>query len=271
MIFMKDIKQVEEIRDKVLNTSERGFGYFMKNAGLIFLIFLCCYIFANPSIIINPAEFFSGFDRSSIFSLVMLFMIVFGIFQLSRSLIKEHRELQAEENHQKTLEINRVHNIEAINRLRKNPEISSILKDLLINLNATRSSVCEIHNGTNTLAGVPFVHLTMTAEESSNEVTPSAGDYMNLNISRIPFIADHFNDGSWVGSTDAIEKEDRFLGAKLKANDDNYMGFILIHGNECPLGMLTVAFKDADNVPSKEQIMKELIQHSQKLALLLDK
>ncbi len=268
---MKDLKQVEEIKDKVVNASDKGFGYFMKNIGLIILIFLGCYIFANPNIIMNPLEFFAEFDRSSVFTFATLFLIIFGIFQLGKSILKENRLLQAEENQQKALEIKKAHNIEAIDRLRKNPEISSILKDILINLNASRSSLCEIHNGTNTLAGVPFVHLTMTAEEISNEVSPSADDYMNLSISRIPFIAAHFNESAWIGPTDKIEKEDRFLAAKLKSNNDNYMGFILIHGKEYPLGMLTVAFKDADNVPTKEYIMRELLKESQKLSALLDK
>ena len=268
---MRDLKQVEEIKEKVVKTSDKGFGFFMKNAVLVILIFLGCYIFANPDIIMNPKQFFDGFDRSSVFTFATLFLIIFGIFQLGKSIMKENRLLQAEENQQKALEVRKAHNIEAMDRLKKNPEISGILKDILINLNASRSSVCEIHNGTNTLAGVPFMHLTMTAEEVSNEVVPSADDYMNLNVTRIPFISAHFNDGAWIGPTDKIEKEDRFLAAKLKSNNDNYMGLILIHGKEYPLGILTVAFKDNSSVPSKEYIMTELIKESQKLSALLDK
>lgn len=269
--FMADYKQVKEIKEQVIKTSEKGFKYFLKNAGLIILIFLGCYIFTNPDIIRNPAEFFSNFDRSSIFSFATLFMIVFGIFQLGKSILKENRELQTEETNRKMLDSKKEHTIEAVDRLRRSPEISGILKDVLINLNCTRSSLCEIHNGTNTLAGVPFMHLTMTAEEISDEVVPSADDYMSLNLSRIPFIARHFDDPYWIGSTKDIAKEDRFLASKLTSNNDNYMGFVLIHGRQYPLGILTVAFKDLDDIPSKDKIMKEMLKESQKLSILLDK
>ena len=269
--FMADYKQVKEIKEDVIKTSEKGFKYFMKNAGLVLLIFLGCYIFTNPDIIRNPAEFFANFDRSSVFSFAILFFIIFGIFQLGKSILKENRELESEENKQKMLDSKKEHTIEAVDRLRRSPEISGILKDVLINLNATRSSLCEIHNGTNTLAGVPFMHLTMTAEEISDEVVPSADDYMSLNLSRIPFIARHFDDPYWIGSTKEIAKEDRFLASKLTANNDNYMGFVLIHGRHYPLGILTVAFKDLEDIPEKEKIMKEMLKESQKLSIILDK
>ena len=76
--------------------------------------------------------------------------------------------------------------------MKKNPQISMILKDLLINLNGSRATVCEIHNGTNTLAGIPFIHLTMTFEEISSEDEYSRDDYNGLNMSRIPFMMRSF-------------------------------------------------------------------------------
>lgn len=267
----QDIKQIEEVKDKIIGSSSKGFKYFFKNALLVILIFLGCWIFTNPEIIMNPSEFFSNLDRSSIYSIAILFLIVFGVFQISKSILKENRELLSEEESQRAANVRRKHNEDAFKRMKNNPQISMVLKDILINLNASRSTVCEIHNGTNTLAGVPFIHLTMTFEEISNEVQYSREDYIGLNMSRIPFIAKHWENGVWVGTTDNIEKEDKFLATKLKSNNDNYMGFILVHGKEEPLAVLTVAFTDKDEHPTKDAITKELIKASQKIGNLLDK
>ena len=265
------IEETTKIKDQVIENSKKGFPYFLKNILLVLLMFFGCYIFTNPTIIMNPAEYVENFDRSSIFSIAVLFCVIAGGYQLARSILRESRELTSEEVLQKEKNAKKTHNEEAINRMKKNPQISMVLKDLLINLNASRATVCEIHNGTNTLAGIPFIHLTMTFEEISSEDEYSRDDYNELNMSRIPFISKHFDDGIWVGSTEAIAKEDKFLAAKLTANNDNYMGFLLIHGKEYPLGILTIAFADKDEHPDKATIIKELTKASQKISILLDK
>ena len=110
----------------------------------------------------------------------------------------------------------------------------------------------------------------MTFEEISNEVQYSREDYIGLNMSRIPFVSKHWDNGLWIGSTDDIEKEDKFLATKLKANDDNYMGFMMIHGKHDVLGILTVAFKDKYIHPNKQTIIKEMMKATQKISSLLD-
>ena len=265
------INETSQIKDKILLTADRGFNYFIKNAALVILIFLGCWIFTNPEIIINPAKYFETFNRSSIFSIAILFMIIIGIFQIGKSILKENREIIKEEQVAEVKRTRQQHNADAFRRMENNPKIAIVLKDVLINLGATRSTICEIHNGTNTIAGVPFIHLTMTFEEISNEVQYSRDDYIGLNMSRIPFIAKHFAQGTWVGSTDDIEKEDKFLASKLKGNDDNYMAFMVIYGQDAPLGVLTVAFKEKDEHPKKEIIIAEMSKAAQKISTLLDK
>lgn len=265
-----NFKEGEEIKDKVINASERGFGYFIKNILLIFLIFLGCYIFTNPDIIMNPSRFFENFDRSSVYAMCILAFIVIGVFQLGRSILYDNKMVQSELGKEK-VKATKEHNAEIVKRIRRNPDISLILKDLLINLNASRSTVCEMHNGTNTLAGVPFVHLSMNYEEISNEVEYSYEDYNAINMSRLPFISKHFDDGSWIGSVTEIEKDDKFLAIKLRSNKDNYLAFAVIYGKTNILGILTIAFTDEKNHPSKTEISRELMKASQKLSILLDK
>ena len=266
-----NVNETEQMKEKILSSTDKGFSYFIKNATLVILIFLGCWIFTNPEIVTNPAKYVETFDRSSIFSIAILFLIITGIFQLGKSILKENREISNEYQIEQIKETRRKHNEDAFKRMENNPKVSMALKDILINLGATRSTICEIHNGTNTIAGVPFIHITMTFEEISNEVQNSIDEYIGLNMSRIPFIAKHFKQGTWIGSTDDIEKEDKFLSAKLKNNDDNYMAFMIIHGQEEPLGILTVAWKDPEDHPDKELIIAEMSKATQKISTLLDK
>lgn len=266
-----DFKEAEQLKDKVVNTSRKGFSYFFKNVLLILLILAGCYIFTNPEIVMNPRAFAENFDRSSIFSVFILAMIIIGVFQLGRSILKDNRLATDTFNEEKKEQAVQEHTKEINKRVQRSPEIAMVLKDMLINLNASRATVCEMHNGTNTLAGVPFVHVSMTYEEISSEVQYSAEDYNAINMSRMPFIAKHFDSGSWIGSTDEIEKEDRYLASKLKSNNDQYMGFAIMHGKSNILGVLTIAFPDKEKHPSKTEISRELMKASQKLSILLDK
>lgn len=263
-----DLKDAEQLKDKVVTAMHRGPGYFFKNTLLIALVFLGCYIFTNPDIIMNPRAFIENFDRSSIFSVCILACVVIGIFQLGRSITRENADI---EHIKKVKQAREIHNMEIMKRVQRNPEISMVLKDVLINLNASRATVCEMHNGTNTSAGVPFVHISMTYEEISNEVQYSSEDYNCINMSRMHFISKHFGGGSWIGSTNEIEKEDRYLAGKLKSNNDNYMAFAIIHGKSDILGALTIAFTDSEKHPSKTDISRELMKASQKLSILLDR
>lgn len=266
-----DLKETETLKDKVIETSRRGIGYFIKNVLLVLLILIGCYIFTNPEIIMNPSKFIENFDRSSIFSVAILAIIVIGIFQLGRSILHDNKIAQDISNKEKLTQESKEHANEINKRIYRNPNISMVLKDLLINLNGSRATVCEMHNGTNTLAGVPFVHVSMTYEEISNEVQYSAEDYNAINMSRMPFISKHYYSGSWIGSTDEIMKEDKYLATKLKCNGDEYMGFAVMYGKNSVLGVLTIAFTDKDKHPSKTDISRELMKASQKLSVLLDK
>ena len=266
-----NMKEAEGLKEKVIEASNKGICYFLKNTLLVLLILVGCYIFTNPNIIMNPSEFVKNFDRSSIYSVVILSIIVISIFRLGKSILYDDGVTQDAADKEKFIRARKEHAEEINKRILRNPDISMVLKDLLINLNGSRATVCEMHNGTNTLAGVPFVHVSMTYEEISHEVHYSAEDYNAINMSRMPFISKHFEDGSWIGETDEIMKEDKYLATKLKCNGDEYIGFAIMHGKNSILGVLTIAFPDKDNHPTKTEISRELMTASQKLSILLDK
>ena len=117
------VKETQEMKDKILSTTDNGFKYFLKNAALVILIFLGCWIFTNPEIIINPAQHLETFDRSSIFSIAVLFMIIIGIFQLGKSILKENREIIKEEQIETVKKSRIQHNEDAFKRMENNPKI----------------------------------------------------------------------------------------------------------------------------------------------------
>lgn len=269
-----DLKDVEKLRDTVVSSTRKGFGYYFSNIGLIILVLCGCYIFANPEILINPAEFFAKFTASSIYSLITLVFIIFGVFLLGSRLRKysndetakvliktteEHKEMQEEE-----------HRLASKKRIENIPIVNGLLKDMLINLDADRATICEMHNGTNNFDGLPFVYMSMTFEEVSNNVDYISDEYPNFNMTKFPFLAAHYRDNIWVGSREEIEKLDPHLSAKLMYNDTNYLGAILIHGEKHAIGMLVVSFKNPTNKTVAE-IKNELLKTSQKLGVILSK
>lgn len=265
-----NLNQTEEIKKKVLASTGKGISYFFRNLLFVSLILLVCYIVTNLSLLMNPKEFFANFDISSVYVFAVLLFILLAIFQVGRNILK-HSNADANiveelENDKK----NKKHREDLKKRFTIGPEISSILKDILIDLNASRATVCEMHNGTNSLGGVPFLYLSMNYEEISKEVEYSSEDFNNINMSRIPFIGSHFEQGSWIGSVEEIEQTDKFLATRLKLNKDNYLAFALIYGKAGLLGVLTIAFTDSVNHPTKLEINQQLLKASQRLSILLD-
>lgn len=268
-----NLNQAEDMKEKLVKSASKGYSHFFKNLGLIALVMLLVYIITTPALIMNPKEFFANFDISSLYVLITLIFIITGIFQLGRNIfITSAEDLTKKEREDQKYEEERnfeQHKADIRKRITLGSEISTVLKDILINLNATRSTVCEMHNGTNSLAGVPFIYLSMNYEEISKEVEYSAEDFNNINMSRLPFVAQYFDQGSWIGSVDEIEQTDKFLATRLKLNGDNYLAFTLIYGKRSILGVLTIAWKDEH--PSKLEINQQLLRASQRLSILLDK
>lgn len=264
-----NMNQAEEVKNKLLTSAGKGAGYFFKNILLIALVLLTCYIVTNPNLLMNPKEFFASFDPSSIYVFAVLVFIIFGIFQLGRGILRSNADDISGRKEEAEFIKEQQHRADIRKRIHLGPEISAVLKDILINLNATRSTVCEMHNGTNSLAGVPFVYLSMNYEEISKEVEYSSEDFNNINLSRLPFVAKYFDQGSWIGSVEELEQVDKFLATRLKLNGDNYLAFALIYGKRSLLGVLTIAFKNEH--PSKVEINQQLLRASQKLSILLDK
>lgn len=274
------IDTVEQVKNKVLKTSSRGFGYFAKNIGLILLIMLAFYIIGNfQAFVQDPKHIIDVFMNTGWQVLVVIFVIVAGMYQLARSII--HTDTSA--SYDKSFEVyqhieedikkqkEEVHKELVDRRFQSTPLINNEIKDLIIDLGADRVLVLEMHNGTNNLNGLPFVFFDATYEETAPDIEYVSDQFKNFNMGRYPFIGSHFNEGIWIGSLEEIEKEDPRLASTLKFVDTNYLAVMVIEGVQGPLGILTVAFKSIDELPTKTKIIQKLNKSVQIISRLLDK
>lgn len=268
-----EFSNVEKAKTKVLESSKKGATYTFCNLLFDALIFLVIYIICNPDIIKHPTKFFADFEMSSLYVVGILFIIIFSLIQLGRFLLKD-ADIKAKEavrNELKEKEY-KEHETLSMQRISNTPLISNELKDLIIKLDANRASICEFHNGTHNLAGVPFLYCSMNFEEINDvdQIFPIAEELQHFNLARFPFIALHFNDGIWLGSRKEVEEVDPKLAAKLKYNGSEFIGTIVIQGAKCPLGLLTVSFDEKIH-PERKEIANALSMAAQKLGHLLDK
>ena len=129
-----------------------------------------------------------------------------------------------------------------------------------------------MHNGTNNLAGIPFLYLDMTYEEISPKVDYVIDNFKNFNLAKYPFITSHIRDMYWSGSIDDLKKEDPYLATRIKLNDTEYGAYIVLRGYDSTMiGLLVVTFNYNDSdLPDEDDLLNAMMSSGQILATLLD-
>lgn len=155
-------------------------------------------------------------------------------------------------------------------RMEIRPEIYNILYSVLNKLNADRVFVIEMHNGTNSVSGLPFLFGEMTYDVVSQGIEHVDNEYVNFSLSRFQFPTYLENKHIWLGTTEELSKIDDKLAHKLFSNDATYIALTQIHGVKNELGFLGLTYCNNKEPKSEEMIATELIIASQKLSTLLD-
>ncbi len=269
---------INKIKENLEEKASHGFGYFMKNVLMVVLILIAMVILTNPDSIKDPQEFFANFDSSSLWTVAILFFTITGFYQLYKSVERDQRKTHKKERiseYEEAIKHNEKEAMEhhkylAQKRMENNVLIDSELKSLLINLDADRAAILEMHNGTYNASGLPFVYADMSYEQISTNVGYAKDEFRNFNLAKLPFVALHYNDKTWIGSVDDIEKEDAYFAAKLRVVGVSYGAFVILEGVNGPIGFLSLFFKSEKNHPPKAKIIAELNHSSQILSALLD-
>lgn len=274
-----NIHDANKLKENLEAKANKGFGYFMKNIGMILFMFIFVFILTNPICITNPSEFFGEFDIKGLWVVFVLFLSIGGFYQLAKS-VKKDQEHGAKEKRiseyeeamtRKAEEVNKEHADLSEKRFEVSPLIDSELKSLLINLDADRAAIIEMHNGTNNTSGLPFIYGDMAYEQISPKVGYAQDEFKNFNLAKLPFVALHYKDKTWIGSTDEVAKEDGYFAAKLRVVNAEYGAFIMLDGINGPLGFLTLHFNSPTNHPPKAKIIAETTHSAQIISTLLDK
>lgn len=150
------------------------------------------------------------------------------------------------------------------------PNIDLLLKDALSTLNADRAFILEMHNGTNNVAGLPFIYGEMTYEEVRNEITHVDEDYTSINLSRFAFPMYLEKNHMWNGNIYELGRVDQKLAARLASNDVTYFAIIALHGVNNELGYFGFSFCNGKQPPGESEIEKCLNSTAQRLSILLD-
>lgn len=171
----------------------------------------------------------------------------------------------------KQTEMRRVEHDAAIEVRRSiKPNVDILLKEALSSLNADRAFVFEMHNGTNNVAGLPFIYGEMTYEEVRKNINHVDEDYTCINLSRFTFPLFIEKNHMWHGTITDLGVIDSKLASRLCSNDVTYMAIIVLQGVNNELGYFGFTFCNNKEVPSENEIEKCLNLTAQKLSILLD-
>lgn len=154
-------------------------------------------------------------------------------------------------------------------RMSIEPELRIIIKDLRIVTHASRAYICEFHNGTNNLNGMPFLYADMRYEDVANNVINVDYDYQNQPLSRFPLASLMFKNRYWYGSIDDLMLVDERLGTRLKFNNVKWAAFIMLDGNVQEVGILGLSYTEIPDVEMQMKIGREIRNAAIKISILL--
>lgn len=156
-------------------------------------------------------------------------------------------------------------------RMENAPKIQNLIDKLTFKVDASRTMVLELHNGSDGVGGLPFTKCSATYESLNIGAHPVASQYQNQNMSLIPFATFIFDKGYWCGNTDELLQIDRALYHKMKSNNTEHFAACVIEGIDKPLAILMVSFeKMPDEAHNCEEIRENIRHISMELSVFLE-
>lgn len=129
-------------------------------------------------------------------------------------------------------------------RLQNDPIIRGVLHEAVWNLNATRASVLEFHNGKSNPSGLGFYFADMNYEIVRNNDCYVSQQYQNVNLSLINLPDYLYDNGYWYGTVEDLRELDPKLASMIATNGTNWIAFLLLEGSD-DLGILELSFAEA--------------------------
>lgn len=155
-------------------------------------------------------------------------------------------------------------------RMENAPKIQSLIDKLTYKVDASRTIILELHNGSESVGGIPFTKCSATYESLNIGVSPVASYYQNQNLSLIPFATHLFNKGYWCGNIDELSEIDKALCFKMKSNGVEHFTACVIEGIDKPLAILIVSFDKIDEHHACEEVRNNIRHVSVELSVMFE-
>ena len=198
----------------------------------------------------------------TIFKTVLIILIMAGTvgFIQNPTWIFEQYEKWKEKQHQEQMDLRAVNN----------DKIQHLIEKSLYKIEADRIMILELHNGNESIGGLPFNKCSATFEYMDNGLYPCAELYQNQQLSLIPFASHLFSRGYFCGDLKDLEPIDRGLYHKMASNGTEHFAACVIEGIDKPLAFLIVSFKTKTDAHNCDLVREQIRHISLEIAVLLE-
>ena len=163
------------------------------------------------------------------------------------------------------------HNEQMQIRCNIKPLVTELLKNTINEMNADRAFVFELHNGSNNTAGLPFIHCTMTYEETARNIEPIDEDYQNLSLTRFSFPEYLHKHDLWFGTVEEFADIDKKLASRMQNNGATYLVITTIRSENREIGYFGFTYCNNKEHKHDKDMMEFIVHTVQNLSKLLDK
>lgn len=196
-------------------------------------------------------------------AILMIAVFLFFIYYIPASIkvASEEAALKAIKITNQQKEEEHINDIEKRRKIQ--PQIDATLKSLLISTKADRAFIIELHNGSNNVNGIPFLHGSVTYEKSVDGLEMIDEEYQNLSLSRFEMATYMHENFDFIGSIEKMKTIDKKIASKLGANDVKYIAVSTLHNGKNEWGWFGVMYNRDTNLPTEKELLNKMMITSQ--------
>lgn len=150
------------------------------------------------------------------------------------------------------------------------PKVDLLLKNTMEELNADRVFVIEMHNGTNSLSGLPFIYCEMTYETCRKGIQRVDDEYGSVVLSRYSLPYYMAENQVYAGSVDELEELDPKLAHRMRDNGSAYICVANMYSLDSYIGYVGIGYAEGSTPAEIEKLKTEVFKLSQRISILLD-
>ena len=158
-------------------------------------------------------------------------------------------------------------------RVQNTPYINTYLDALRVEAGVAfnRAYIFEFHNGSNSVAGLPFYWGDMTYESTDKDISGIRDNWNSVSLTRYNFIIRFFREGYFIGSIQDIERIDTKFAHKLSEDDMTYLAMLpILDDSGRIIGAVAMSSNSTDiSSISKANTLETLHRYEAKLKPLL--